>query len=244
MKGLYFENHSSKKQEKAESATIKSFYNKEKNASNTEKKEAETITASAKPIIKTEATEIKEPAAVNPVVLFENCDTLYFRDGTVIAAKIIELNSKEIKYRYCSGTETEVMRVVLKTNVEQVVYSNGLKETFEKPIPVAYNNVRAQEPVSKKTNGFSAGGFILSILSIPVFLFLIFLFALSSIFGPGDSTLLLYNAFTLVPGFILSIVGLAQINNRRDKFKGMGLSIAALIICSILLILILGIAFT
>ncbi|MGZ3863183.1 MAG: hypothetical protein ACXVPN_05205 [Bacteroidia bacterium] len=230
MKGLYFEKHSTQKHEKSEGVTIKSFYKKENGSVTAEKKENPVITASAK-ADEAQALSVKEPEPVNPVVIFENCDTLFFRDGTVIAAKIIELNANEIKYRYCSGGETEVIRVVLKTSVEQIVYSNGLKESFKKPEPVIVQPT-SNVPTNRKTSVPAVLGFIFSLLCYPVGIYG-FLLLFAGLFTSGSLAsfgilLFMIGIIMAIAAIILDVIGLVQTTSPSKHYKGLGFAIAGL----------------
>ncbi|MGZ6490073.1 MAG: hypothetical protein ACXVDU_08775 [Bacteroidia bacterium] len=240
MKGLYFESLSSKKHEKT-TPTIKSFYEKESNAPEKPKKETEVVTASAKPVVNKGEITFKKPAPANPVVLFESCDTLFLRDGTVIAAKIVEVNSDNLKYRYCGGGETEVIRVILKSNIEQVVYANGKKETFAIEGPIVHMQAPHDKTyIKKKHNGFSIGGFILSLLAVPAFLVAFILAILGS-----DPTVWFIPGAIIIPALALCIVGMIQAIKHRDKFKFPVFAIIGLAICSFVLLYVLffGIGF-
>ena len=58
-------------------------------------------------------------------------DTIYKRGGDIVIAKITELTPSEIKYKRFDFQDGPTY-IELKSNIEWVKYSNGLKETFKK----------------------------------------------------------------------------------------------------------------
>jgi hypothetical protein len=64
-----------------------------------------------------------------PESFINSCDTLFLRNGAKILANVKEVNSSQIKFTYCE-TSTETIRILNKTDIDYIVYVNGLKETF------------------------------------------------------------------------------------------------------------------
>jgi hypothetical protein len=56
-------------------------------------------------------------------------DELYRKDGKVEKVKVIEINKTEIKYN--PAQNTDVLKVILKSEVYKIVYENGKVEVFE-----------------------------------------------------------------------------------------------------------------
>ncbi len=58
-------------------------------------------------------------------------DSLYTTDGKVIGAKVIEINSSEIKYKKSSNPDGPLY-VIAKSDVALIEYQNGSKDIFAK----------------------------------------------------------------------------------------------------------------
>lgn len=62
----------------------------------------------------------------------EECgDEINFRDGSVVKAKVVEVNEDNIKYRKCDNLEGPLF-TVKKDNVESIKYKNGSTDVFVK----------------------------------------------------------------------------------------------------------------
>ena len=68
-------------------------------------------------------------AFVSTTATADSCATIYFTDGTSIKGNIIEINAKDIFYRYCidDGKEHKSSKLRLKS----ITYANGRVENFE-----------------------------------------------------------------------------------------------------------------
>ncbi len=71
-------------------------------------------------------------------------DTIYKRSGETIVAKISELTPTEIKYKRFDFQDGPTY-TVLKSTVESIKYSNGLKESFKKE-EIAPTGVTTEKP--------------------------------------------------------------------------------------------------
>ncbi|MCK3685323.1 hypothetical protein [Maribellus sp. YY47] len=58
-------------------------------------------------------------------------DSIFTRNGTVILGKVREIGTTEIRYVQPQINE-EVVMVILKSEVERIVYANGVEQRFEK----------------------------------------------------------------------------------------------------------------
>jgi hypothetical protein len=73
------------------------------------------------------------------------CDSVFFRTGgDKVAAKIIEINTNEVKYRKCSNPDGPLF-VVKKSDVVRIKYANGMEEILSAPV-----TVKEPKPVKDK----------------------------------------------------------------------------------------------
>ncbi len=235
-KGFYVSGKSSDKNlAKNNTATIKSFY-KEKKTVDLPINEKQTLTAQAPISNNLHVVSIVKKnilAVTKRNHLTEGCDTLFLKNGTIIAAKILEISEKEVKYQYCQGANKDFM-YILKTDVEHIIFSNGVKETFKITPPVTPKS--AELPLTEKTlNGFALAGFILSLLFYPAIL-LAFISAWGGLAAAAFTFII--SGLIYLLAFIFSIVGIVQIT-QNHKYKGLALAIIGLAICLIPLILVL-----
>jgi len=65
----------------------------------------------------------------------DSCDLIYFKDGTQIKCKIIDLTNKELQYKYCDfeDQKTHISSRLLLVRIE---YANGVIEDFENGVSV------------------------------------------------------------------------------------------------------------
>lgn len=70
------------------------------------------------------------PVFTKTKTYIDNCDTIIFRDGTEVLAKVIEIGVTEIKYKNCDN-QSGPTYVVDKNKVQFIVYSNGKVEQFK-----------------------------------------------------------------------------------------------------------------
>lgn len=77
-------------------------------------------------------------ATITILPLFSQ-DIIEFNDGRIIEVKVLELNTKEIKYKL-DNSESSPTYSVLKSDVYSITYDNGHKDYFEKIINTTNNN--------------------------------------------------------------------------------------------------------
>jgi hypothetical protein len=226
-KGFYFEKHTQEKKiQKDNTLTIKSFYKKEKTTEQLTK-EKETLTSLALiPQSKTKSLPVKL-SLPDHISLKESCDTLFLRDGTVLAVQVVEVNEKKVKYRYCTGNDKDLRSVYTK-DVEQLIFANGQKEIF-----TSSKSMAPFQENKKQVGKLSAPaviGFILSFLVwFPCTLLIIYAFGYAYI----SFFYLLIALIALVIAIAFDIIGIIQIKSNGGKYKGMAFAVIGLILCLI-----------
>lgn len=73
-------------------------------------------------------------------------DSIFKRDNDTIVAKVFEINSKEVKYKKFHFQDGP-MYVEAVSEIEKIIFSNGMKQTFEKQKPETIVN---EQPVYSK----------------------------------------------------------------------------------------------
>jgi hypothetical protein len=145
------------------------------------------------------------------------CDTLFFRDGKVIAVKVFEILPYEIKYKRCDYSEGP-MTTVNKNDVAKVVYANGISETFEikhKIIENEYSSSSKKQDAPQEVKNHESAYVMLGI-TLSIF----FLGVLSSI-----------------AGLIYAPIALRRIRETKGKFKGEEIVRICRIVCLVATIL-------
>lgn len=231
-KGFYAsKTHTPKKKEIKEDADTLPFVLTNVKSIKT-KEVAATLYAEVSPKI----IEIKH-TKTKPALFAEGCDTLFFRNGAKILAKVNEINPEQIKYKYCDSPN-ETLRIISKSEIKFIVYSNGFKEAFESsPAPYSY------PPQNKKTNGFAIAGFVISMVDLPLSLAFGILSAISTLGGIVMLTyiLLIIPSILALLAIMFCITALIQINKSQDLENGNALSIVGLVFAIILLIVLIAI---
>lgn len=97
---------------------------------------------------------------------------------------------------------------------------------YDKSSGVEWNLVNA-EPDNRKTNTLGLLGFILSLLSLLM------------LFVGGNVAAAVIFLLAAIAGFVLSLLGLLQTSNNKDKYKNIGFPIAGVAVGGLLTILIL-----
>jgi hypothetical protein len=99
---------------------------------------------------------MKRPTIFDSIPKKVECDTVFFRTGgDKVAAKIIEINTSEVKYRKCSNPDGPLF-VVKKSDVVKIRYANGMEEvisapvTVKEPKPVKDKNKREDQKANKE----------------------------------------------------------------------------------------------
>jgi hypothetical protein len=135
--------------------------------------------------------------------ILQGCDTVVFRNGDIMPAKVIEIGQREIRYRRCGDTEGPVF-VANITDIFMIKYPNGTRDYFtsgRNPAPSMGNTI------PKQTDGMAVGGFICSLAGL--FIAGIPLGIMAMIFGS---------------------VSLGRIKSHPERYKGRGFAIASVII--------------
>lgn len=155
------------------------------------------------------------------------CDLLVLKNGDEISGKVTEITLTEIKYKKCENLDGPIYTIA-KEDVLFIKYVNGTKEIISKivetkkveddyvsPVP------DKEEPIKKrKSNGFAIAGYIVALVGWAVFWF-----AFAGIGIPAG-----------IVAIIFGIVGLVKCSKEPEKYKGKGMSIAAIILGVLLLI--------
>lgn len=137
------------------------------------------------------------------------CDTVVFKAGNILLAKVIEIGLNEIKYRECENIAGPLISI-LKSDVFVIKYPNGTRDYFDQVAPVVQpeiSNSAVTQPGQPKTIGIGIAGFVASLLGLLV---------------AG----LPLGVFAIIAGSL----GLGKIERNPGKYKGKGFATAALII--------------
>jgi hypothetical protein len=88
-------------------------------------------------------TIIPKQVFVSTKTYLDNCDTIFFKSGKMVAAKVIEITSTEVKYKYCNNQDGPLF-VNSRSELTQISFASGQKEIFE--------DHAVQQPRSVKQN--------------------------------------------------------------------------------------------
>lgn len=146
--------------------------------------------------------------------LDNDCDVMILKTGEEISCKVTEITLNEVKYKKCDNLNGPTISI-RKSDVFIIKYSNGTKDILN-----TLSNDDKQ-PIDKSKLKFNAAAIVG------------FTFALIGGLIPYG-----FGVPLMIAAIILSGVGLAQIKNHPDKYKGKGFAIAGLILG------IIGTAFT
>jgi hypothetical protein len=137
------------------------------------------------------------------------CDTIILKSGSRIIGKVEEIGQSEIRYRRCDNITGPIISIS-KSGVNRILYVNGTREIMVSDSPIVVNNNQEKPIYSNtppKTNALGLAGFIAGILG---------LFVAGIILGSV--------------GVIFGGISFAKISREPGRYKGKGLSIAAIII--------------
>jgi hypothetical protein len=148
-----------------------------------------------------------------PIPIFDDCDIIILKTGEEIKCHVSEIGLHEIKYKKCDNPSGPTISVS-KSDVFMIKYPNGTKDVI-----VNVKKEEEQKISSRPTgtdervmNGFALAGFILSLVSFIGFVSI-------------------YVGFILgIAAIIFASIALYQIKRNKEKYKGKGLAIAALVI--------------
>lgn len=148
----------------------------------------------------------------------ESCDVIYFRNNKVVSAKVVEINSTDIKYKRCDNLDGPLI-VVDKNSVKSILYKNGDTETFNENYPVKttqenISNNKITHVADATYDGFAIASFVCGML----FMFLVPV-PLAIIFG---------------------FISLKRIKESKGKLIGKTLAITGIIVAFFIILLIIS----
>lgn len=157
LKSLSQKNNKEEKQETNPIAELQSanFSNKASDNCINEKNKETIETASIAPL---PINPRKLPALVSiPINVQEECDLITLLNGEEILAKIVEIGTKDIRYKKCDNLDGPDY-ILLKAEVFMVKYPNGTKDII--------TPANAKSNVDRKTPGLATAGLVLGILGL------------------------------------------------------------------------------
>lgn len=105
----------------------------------------------------------------------DSCDVIELTDHRKLTVKILEISPTIIKYRNC-GEQNAPEQIIPKNQIDNIVYSNGSKETFireQAPLPQIQYKTGPEEHISAKLAPIFGGcafipvvGWIFAIMAI------------------------------------------------------------------------------
>lgn len=103
---------------------------------------------------------------------FENgCDSIFFKNGDIILARVQEINPGEIKYKNCNNTDGPLY-VVEKKSILRITYSNGTVETISAPVSTDRTSKewKTTDEITR-ARGEASDAFVFSLIAFPAMLF-------------------------------------------------------------------------
>ena len=143
----------------------------------------------------------------------ESCDVIYFRNNKVVSAKVVEINSTDIKYKRCDNLDGPLI-VVDKNSVKSILYKNGDTETFTESYPI--KPIQENTRINKYSPNTDANydGYAIASFACGVLFFLL---------------------FPAILGFIFGIISLKRIKESDGKLKGKVFALIGTVIGGLLL---------
>jgi Tfp pilus assembly protein PilE len=143
----------------------------------------------------------------------ESCDVIYFRNNKVVSAKVVEINSTDIKYKRCDNLDGPLI-VVDKNSVKSILYKNGDTETFTESYPI--KPIQENTRINKTSPSPDANydGYAIASFVCGVLFFLL---------------------FPAILGFIFGIISLKRIKESDGKLKGKIFALIGTVIGGLLL---------
>ena len=83
-------------------------------------------------------------------------DTLYTKEGNLLAGKVMEITKDDIKYKRASNPDGP-MYVISKSDVVMIEYKNGAKDVFSKPANTNDANTQANNNNNNNLNYSQSG---------------------------------------------------------------------------------------
>lgn len=142
-------------------------------------------------------------------------DSLYFKTGEVVAAKIFEINDESIKYKRCDNVEGPSI-TVSRNKISKIKYANGVEEIIKPSATTESNSTKAPSSASNKKRKTHPQAVTAIIFAALAYL-LLFLFA--------------------IPGLIFANKAIRAIKAEPDKYDGLELAQIARIASIVMLIL-------
>lgn len=152
-------------------------------------------------------------------VFDEECDKILLRTGDVISAKVIEINSKEVKYKNCNNPDGPLI-IINKNTVSKITYKNGYSEEFPVETEPVVTKTVPQKSFSANNSNYgridplAITAFVLAILGFLTF-------------------------FTFIAGLILGIISESRIKASNGALTGSGFAKASIIISALMILLFL-----
>lgn len=152
------------------------------------------------------------------------CDTIVFKDGQKMEAKVLEVSKKKVKYKFCNNPKGATFTHDTR-KVKELWFKTGSKVRMKDLYPEEENRKEKSSEREEESNVENSSEKKTEIMSILSFSFLIL-----SLLWP-------LTIFTIPASLILGILGLMRILKNKDKFIGKWLSITGIVGSSIALIL-------
>jgi TM2 domain-containing membrane protein YozV len=96
---------------------------------------------------------IKEKKA-NDLLMIEGCDTIVFKNGMLVKAKVLEISATETKYKYCDNPEGPLF-TKLNSEIKLIKHSNGSVTELSNSETAAQTFTREASNLEKKMSGKS-----------------------------------------------------------------------------------------
>lgn len=166
-------------------------------------------------------------------VATENCDVIYFKDGTEVKARVLEISDKAIQYKKCD-TENQVVFSTSIDNILLIKYANG--ESFVPKQTTSTNTTpeKVVTPGSSNTQNsnyqsVAALGIVSIIMGSIAFLFMALgILVLFGLFSGWGWFLMVLAFFMAVAAIVTGIIGLVRTKKNPTKYKNPGISAAGL----------------
>jgi len=149
------------------------------------------------------------------------CDLILLNDNnnSVIRAKVTEINQDEIKYKRCDNL-TGPLYTIKKSEVSEIQYANGTRDVIQQNTPLTNSHYAKENFIVKVRGPFVLSSFIMALAGV------LMLFTPAVLIAVTGWLLGIFGILALV----FSIIALDKISNHREKYKGKGYAITALIL--------------
>lgn len=163
----------------------------------------------------------------------DNCDVIYFKDGTEVKAHVLEISDKAIQYKKCE-TENQIVFSTSIDNILLVKYANGESFVPKQTTPTNTTSEKIVTPQPNTTSSVdlrsvSAAGIVSIIMGSLAFLFMtigiLILFGLASGWG---WFLMVLGFFMAIAALVTGIIGLIKTKKNPTKYKSPGIAAAGL----------------